>query len=150
MRRFKKYSQTVWPVATGELRLTFAEIPSAILDVNWNPNGESIIVETSSGTWLMDVSTGRITAKLPYSRCTGDSWGLFGDPGCATFIFNADGSLFLKRKKPLKLWSSSTGQLLAELKSTGQRAEFSPTDKTVLVTSSKDKGTALLWELRLN
>lgn len=139
----------LWDVATGELKLTFAEIPYGISDVSWSPEGKSIIVEGSgrTKTRLMDVLTGGVKATLPYESCTADSW--FGDNECAPFTFNADGSVFTKEKRPLKLWSSSTGQLLAELKSARPPARFSPTDKELLVTRSKDKRTALVWEVRL-
>lgn len=93
----------------------------------------------------MDVLTGRITATLPYQTCTADSW--FHDSDCAPFSFNGDGSVFTKEKHPLKLWSSSTGQLLAELESARPPMRFSPTDNELLVTRSKDKKTALVWEV---
>ena len=140
----------LWDVATGELKLTFAEIPYGISGVSWSPDGESIVVEGSlrTRTRLMDVRTGLVKATLPYQTCTRDSW--FGDSDCAPFIFNVDGSIFSKAKHPLKLFDSRTGQLLAELKSARPPARFSPTDKRILVTRSKDKRTALLWEVRLN
>jgi WD40 repeat protein len=137
----------LWDIATGELSLTFAELPYSISGVSWSPEGNSVIVEGSGRTKarLMDVTTGRIKATLPYETCTSDSW--FGDADCATFNFNADGSMFLKERNPLKIWDSNTGELLAELKSARPPARFSPTDNTLLVTRSKDKRTALVWEL---
>jgi WD40 repeat protein len=137
----------LWDVATGELSLTFAELPYGITGVSWSPEGKSIIVEGSgrTNTRLMDVTTGRAKATLPYQTCVSDSW--FGDNDCATFMFNADGSLFLKERNPLKIWASNTGQLLAELKSARPPVRFSPTDNSLLVTRSKDKRTALVWEL---
>jgi WD40 repeat protein len=137
----------LWDLASGERKLTFAEIPYGISDIHWSPDGKSIVVELSrSKTRLMDVQTGRIKATLPYERCTGDSW--FGDSDCVVFMFNADGSVVTKAKHPLKLWSTSAGQLLAELKSARPPMRFSPTDKEVLVTRSKDKKTAFVWELK--
>jgi WD40 repeat protein len=140
----------LWDVATGEIKLTFAELPYGITTVSWSPEGKSIIVEGSgrTKTRLMDVQTGRVKATLPYERCTSDSW--FGDNECAPFFFNADGSVFSKERHPLKLWDSNTGQLLAELKSARPPARFSPTDPGLLVTRSKDKRAALVWEVRLN
>lgn len=137
----------LWDVATGELKLTFAEIPYGISRVSWSPEGKSIIVEASgrTKTQLMDVQTGRVIATLPYLRCTGDSW--FGGD-CGTFIFSADGGLFSKQEDSIKIWDSSTGQRLAELKTARSPAHFSPADKRVLVTRSTDKKTALLWEIR--
>ena len=137
----------LWDLATGERKLTFAEIPYGISEIHWNPNGKSIIVELSQNrARLMDVLTGRITAALPYQRCVSDSW--FGDNECTVFMFNADGSVVTKEKHPLKLWSTSTGELLAELESARPPMRFSPTDKELLVTRSKDKKTALVWEIR--
>ena len=140
----------LWDLASGELKLTFAEIPYGITEVTWSPEGKSVIVEGTNRTRtrLMDVQTGRVKATLPYETCSRDSW--FGDNGCSPFIFNADGSVFAKAKHPFKLWDSSTGQLLEELKSAHSPAQFSPTDHTILVTRSKDKRTALLWELKFN
>jgi len=138
----------LWDLATGERKLTFAEIPYGISDVHWSPDGKSIIVEGSgrTKTRLMDTLTGRITATLPYETCTSDSW--FGDNECAVFMFNSDGSVFTKEKHLLKLWSTKTGQLLTELESARPPMRFSPTDKELLVTRSKDKKTALVWEIR--
>lgn len=135
----------LWDIATGALKLAFAEIPYGITDLSWSPNGEYIIVEGSGRTKTrqMDVLTGRVKATLPYETCTGDSW--FGDSDCAPFIFNADGTLFAKAKHPIQLWDSSTGQLVTELKSAWPPAQFSPTDKTLLVTRSKDRRTALVF-----
>lgn len=139
----------LWDITTGEWKLTFAKIPYGVTGVYWSPDGKSIIVEGfgRTKTRLMDVPTGRIKAKLPYETCTGDSW--FDDNDCANFDFNADGSVFTKEKHPLKLWSTDTGELLAELKSSRPPALFSPTDKHLLVTKSKDKKTAFVWELTL-
>ena len=93
----------------------------------------------------MDVLTGRVKAKLPYEACSTDQF--FGEGICRTFTFNADGSVFTKEKNPLRLWSSDTGELLAELKSARHPATFSPTDKNLFVTTSKDKKEAIVWEL---
>jgi WD40 repeat protein len=140
----------LWDIATGELKLTFAEIPYGISRLSWSPEGKSILVEGSgrTKTRLMDVLTGRVKATLPYATCSTDSW--FGDSDCGTFFFSADGGLFSKEKNPIKLWDTSTGQLVAELKSARAPARFSPTNNRLLVTRSKDKGTALLWEISLN
>ena len=140
----------LWDVTIGECKLTFEEIPYGISGVDWSPDGRSIIVEGSgrTKTRLMDVSTGRVKAKLPYETCTSDSW--FGDADCAPFTFSADGSVVTKEKNPLMLWSTDTGELLVELKAASPPARFSPTDNQLLVTRSKDKKTALVWELILN
>jgi len=145
----KRELMELWDIATGDLKLTFAEIPYGITNVSWSPKGEYIIVEGSSRTKtrLMDVLTGRVKSTLPYETCTSDSW--FGDSDCAPFIFSADGGLFSKAKHPIQLWDSM-GQLVAELKSAWPPARFSPTDNRLLVTRSKDKRTALMWEVRLN
>jgi WD40 repeat protein len=137
----------LWDVSTGELKLTFEEIPDGITEVSWSPNGRSIVVVGSQRTKarLMDVLTGRVKAKLPYEACSPDQF--FGSGICKLFVFNADGSVFTKEKNPLRLWSSDTGELLAELKSARHPATFSPTDKYLLVTTSKDKKAAMVWEL---
>jgi WD40 repeat protein len=140
----------LWDVATGECKLTFAEIPVGISAVHWSTDGKSIIVEGSGRTKarLMDVVTGRVKATLPYETCTTDSW--FGDAECAPFTFNSDGSVVTKERAPLKLWSTDNGGLLAELKDGRPPMRFSPTDNQLLVTRGKDKKTALVWELTLN
>jgi WD40 repeat protein len=137
----------LWDISTGELKLTFEEIPDGITEVSWSPNGKSIVVAGSQRTKarLMDVSTGRVKAKLPYEACNPDQF--FGSGTCRSFVFNADGSVFTKEKNPLRLWSTDTGKLLAELKSARHPATFSPTDKHLLVTTSKDKKAAIVWEL---
>ncbi|HET9713358.1 MAG TPA: hypothetical protein VFP64_15805 [Pyrinomonadaceae bacterium] len=138
----------LWDVATGELQLTLEQIPHGSSSVYWSPDGESIIVQGSGRTKsrLFDLATGRVKAKLPYGSCTGDSW--FGsDDDCNRFVFNLDGTVFVKEKNPVKLWSARTGQLLAELNDARVPVVFSPSDKELFVTSSKDGRTALLWEL---
>lgn len=136
----------LWDISTGRLRLTFETIPYGISRLHWSPDGKSIVVEGSGRTKarLMDVSTGRVKATLPYETCSADTW--FGDD-CGPFIFNVDGSVFLKEQGAIKLWSARTGELLAELKSARGPATFSPTAKEILVTRGKDKRTALLWEV---
>ena len=137
----------LWDVSTGELKLTFEEMPYGITEVSWSTNGKSIVVEGDQRTKarLMDVLTGRVKAKLPYEACSPDQF--FGAGICRSFTFNADGSVFTKEKNPLRLWSADTGELLAELKSAVHPATFSPTDTHLLVTTSKDKKAAIVWEL---
>jgi len=138
----------LWDVATGELKLTLEQMPHGSSRVYWSPAGKSVIVQGSGRTKsrLFDLATGRVIAKLPYGSCTGGSW--FGsDDDCNRFAFNLDGSVFVKEKNPVKLWSARTGQLLAELKDARVPLVFSPTDKALFVTSSKDGRTLLLWEL---
>ncbi len=136
----------LWDISTGRLRLTFETIPYGISRVHWSPDGKAIIVEGSGRTKarLMEVTTGRVKATLPYETCSWDSW--FGDD-CGSFIFNADGSLFFKEQGTIKLWSTRSGELLAELKSARRPATFSPNAKDILLTRGKDKRTALLWEV---
>ena len=137
----------LWDLSTGELQLTFAEIPYGITEISWSTDGKSIVVEGDQRTKarLMDVLTGRVKAKLPYEACSPDQF--FGAGICRSFTFNADGSVFTKEKNPLRLWSSDTGELFAELKSARHPATFSPTDKHLLVTTSNDKKAAMVWEL---
>ena len=138
----------LWTVATGEMKLTLEQMPHGSSRVYWSPDGKSVIVQGSGRTKsrLFDLATGRVIAKLPYGSCTGDSW--FGyDDDCNHFAFNLDGSVFVKEKNPVKLWSARTGQLLAEFKDARVPLVFSPTDKALFVTSSKDGRTLLLWEL---
>jgi WD40 repeat protein len=137
----------LWDVSTGELKLTFAEIPYGITEISWSTDGKSIVVEGDQRTKarLMDVVTGRVKAKLPYEACSHDQF--FGSGICRSFTFNADGSVFTKEKNPLRLWSADTGELLAELKSARHPATFSPTDKNLLVTTSTDEKAAMVWEL---
>jgi WD40 repeat protein len=130
------------------LKLTLEQIPHGSSRVYWSPDGKSVIVQGSGRTRsrLFDLATGRVKAKLPYGSCTGDSW--FGyDDDCNRFIFNLDGSVFVKEKNPVKLWSARTGQLLTELKSARVPLLFSPTDKALFVTSSKDGSIVFLWEI---
>jgi WD40 repeat protein len=144
----RAYVLQLWDLATGQRELNFEELPSYVSKAYWSPDDRSIIVEGErTKARLLDASTGRIKAVLPYRKCTGDSWGLWGDPGCAFFIFSADGSVFLKTKKPLRLWRTQTGQLVTTLKSARLPATFSPSDGVLLVTRGKDKKTALLWEV---
>ena len=138
---------SVWDIATGRLVLTFETVPHGGNDVYWSPNGRTIVVVGGgrTKTRLLDASTGRVQARLPYGACDLGAW--IGDDGCQQFIFNADGSMFLKDKEPLKLWSANAGEFLAELKSAQPPARFSPTAKQLLVTRGKDPRTALLWEV---
>lgn len=136
----------LWDISTGRLRLAFETIPYGISRIHWSPDGKVIIVEGSGRTKarLMDVSTGRVKATLPYETCSSDSW--FGDD-CGPFIFNVDGSLFFKEQGTIKVWSTRSGELLAELKSARGPATFSPIAREILLTRGKDKRTALLWEV---
>ena len=146
----RAHALQLWDLATGQLALNFEELSSYVSEAYWSLDGRSIIVEgETTKARLLDASTGRIIAVLPYHKCTGDSWG-WGDPSCAFFTFSADGSVFLKTKKPLRLWSTRTGQLVAKLKSARLPVSFSPADKALLVTRGKDKKTALLWEVTAN
>jgi WD40 repeat protein len=147
-RAFDRSTEVVklWDIATGQFKLTFERIPN-ISKVHWSPDSKAIVAEGWQRTKarLLDVSSGRVIAKLPYEACSLDSW--FGDSDCATFRFSADSSVFLKEKKPLLIWSAKTGELVAELKDARPPAVFSPTAKATLVTRGKDKKTALIWEI---
>ena len=139
----------LYDVETGQLRLTFENVPEGVQDIYWSPDGGRLV----AGGWartnprVLDTRTGRVTARLPYGSCTPDSW--VGDGDCEPFRFSADGRVVFKQRNPLKLWSAETGQLLAKLEDVTGSAEFSPTDKQLLVTRGKDKKTALLWEVSL-
>ncbi len=153
LRESKKFFETpyylsLWDRASGNLILTFEKLPAWMRNVHWSPNGKTIVL-VGYGRYkvrLLDASSGRITATLPYSGCTSDSF-FGGDNGCQTFLFNADSSLFLKATIPLKIWSSKTGKLLEQLNSARLPFEFSPVDKNLLVTAGKDETTALLWSV---
>lgn len=139
----------LYDVATGQVRLTFENVPEEVMQIYWSPDGGHIVVVGRWGTKtrFLDTRTGRVIARLPYSGCTPDT--LWGSTGCESFIFSADGRITLKQKQPLKLWSTETGELLATLDATGGDARFSPTDKRMLVTRGKDKKTILVWDVSI-
>jgi WD40 repeat protein len=147
--RLENYAMLkLWDAATGQLKMYLERVPQGVSEVFWSPDGKTIIVDGSGQTRarLMDVVTGRVKAKLVYQTCTSDSWS-FGYDYCSGYIFNADGSVFLKQEYPLKLWSTNAGEFLGELKRARMPVVFSPADKRLLLTLSKDKRTALLWEV---
>ncbi len=136
----------LYDVETGQVRLTFENVPEGVQDIYWSPDGSHIVAAgwAKTSPRVLDAHTGRVTGRLPYSGCTSDSW---WDTGCEGFRFSADGRVVFKQKNPLKLWSTENGQLLAQLEDVASRAVFSPTDKHLLVTRGQDKRTALLWEV---
>ncbi|HEX8845707.1 MAG TPA: hypothetical protein VF791_13730 [Pyrinomonadaceae bacterium] len=138
---------SLWDVATGQKLLRFETLPYGVKTVYWSPKGNALVVEGYYGmhTRLMDARTGRVVAKLPYDGCAAGSW--FGSSGCEPFVFSADGRLFLKQKKPLRLWSALTGELLTTLEEADAFARFSPTDNRLLVTRGKDKKALLFWDV---
>lgn len=138
----------LWDISTGQVKMYLERVPQGVSGVYWSPDGKTVIVEGSGGTKarLMDVVTGRVKAKLVYTTCTGDSWS-FGYDYCFGYTFNADGSIFLKEEYPLKLWSTNAGEYLGELKRAQMPVIFSPADRELLLTLSKDKRAALLWQV---
>lgn len=144
------YFLSLWDLASGRLILTFEKLPNVMHNVHWSPDGKTIVL-VGFGRYkarLLDATNGRIKAKLPYTGCDPDTF--WGDDGCQAFVFNSDSSIFLKKKEPLKLWSSKTGELLEQLDSARLPFEFCPVDKHLLVTAGKDKRTVLLWEVEIN
>ena len=136
----------LYDTVTAEVRTAFERIP-AVTGCYWSPDGKVIVTVGSARTEtrMLDTSTGRVKARLPYRGCTSDT--LFGNGGCEPFIFSADGRITLKEKDPLRLWSTESGELLTTLDAASTPAVFSPTNPRVLVTRGKDKRTALIWEV---
>lgn len=142
---------SLWEVATGQKIMRFESLPYGAKDIYWNPKGNTLVVEGyyDMHTRLMDARTGRVIAKLPYNGCIYGDW-FGGSSSCGSFNFSADGRIMFKQTNPLKLWSAETGELLTTLETTNTFAEFSPTDKRLLVTRSKDKKAVLMWEITIN
>jgi WD40 repeat protein len=140
---------TFWDLATGRSLVSVEEVPDGVSQVYWSPDGKRMILVGSgrSKARLVTVADGRVKAKLSYGSCAYDR--LFGSNGCEPFFWNADSTVFLKQKTPLKLWSADFGELLTTIQSVNLPAVFSPTDQKLLVTRGKDKRTALLWEITL-
>lgn len=138
----------LYDAATGQLRVTFERVPLINIrrDLHWSLDGHTILVG-SGGAKLLDARTGKVKGSLPFGACTPEIF--FGDDGCQPFILSADGRIAVKVKNPLRLWDADNGTLLKTLDTARAPALFSPTNPRLLITRSKDKKTALLWEIQL-
>jgi WD40 repeat protein len=148
LTRSETSSLKLWDAATGQLVRSFDALPSPY-QVFWSPDAAKLVVVGAGDakTRLIDVSAGRVVAKLPWGGCQWDS--LVGDGGCDPFVFNADSRLTLKLKGELRLFSTATGELITALPGTNRRAAFHPTDPRLLAARGKDKKTIFLLELTL-
>jgi len=135
----------LYDIATGQLRLTFERSDLTLYrrDLQWSADGRTIIV-ARGGAQLLDARTGRVKGSISYRACTPESF--FGDDGCQPFILSADGRMAAKVTNPIRLWSDN-GTLLTTLDNAHAPAEFNPTDPHCLITRSRDKKSALLWEV---
>jgi WD40 repeat protein len=138
----------LYDAATGQLRVTFERVPLINIrrDLYWSRDGHTILVG-SGGAVLLDGRTGKVKGSLPFGSCTPEIF--FGDDGCQPFVLSADGRIAVKVKNPLRLWDADNGTLLTILDNARAPALFSPTNPRLLITRSKDKKTALLWEIQL-
>ena len=137
----------LWDLSTGQLQLSSEKVEVGG-HVYWSPDGKTIVFGGNSTTRarLFDVSTMRIKAKLKFKQCTLDGWFDSG-AGCGPILFNADSTIFLKHTNPVRLWDVKDGHLLVKLSAAKIEVRFSPTDPHLFLTRSKDKKTALLWEV---
>lgn len=137
----------LWDAQTGDELRGFYDLP-APYRLHWSPDGARLVVvgvgETK--TRLLDVSTGRVVAKLSWEGCGPDD-APFGDGTCDPFVFSPDGRLTVKLKGELQLISAETGELVATLPETNRRAAFHPTNSRLLAARSKDKKSILIFEL---
>lgn len=137
---------TLRKIDDGEELLTF-QMPDGVQQLYWAPDGKTLaIVGLEFGPRLVDASTGREIARLPYDNCW--PWTMWGSDGCEPLTFSADGAVVLKAIKPIKLWDTRTVTLIVELKDAHLPAVFSPTDTRLLATRSKNKKSLLLWRLK--
>ena len=131
---------TVWDVASGKVKLQFAQKPAMmyITSVAFSPCGKSVAVGTDGGAvTLWDVATGkRLVAFRGHTSRVG------------AIAFSPDGQTLATASvdKTVRLWDVVTGQERSTL--TGHRGEvncvtFSP-DGYTLATASAD-GTVKLW-----
>jgi hypothetical protein len=135
----------LYDIATGQLRLTFERSDLTLYrhNLQWSADGRTIMVARGSAQ-LLDARTGKVKGSISYGACTPESF--FGDDGCQPFILSADGRMAAKVTNPIRLWSDN-GTLVTTLDNAHAPAEFSPTDPHTLITRSRDKKTALLWEV---
>ncbi|MDT7605153.1 MAG: hypothetical protein QOF61_3150 [Acidobacteriota bacterium] len=139
----------LWNAGTGKLIRSIDTLPAPYL-IFWSPQGERIVTigYAKAKSRVIDLREGRVVARLPWEGCDPESF--FGEGGCDPFTFNADGSITVKLKGELHLFSAETGALFAALPDTHRRAAFNPTDARLLAARSKDKKLIYLYELELN
>jgi WD40 repeat protein len=134
-------------VSSGDLRTTFdIQVVPWNATAHWSPDGRFIVVSGNGQTQtiLVDMRTGQVVVKLPYSGCSPDTW--IGSTGCEPFLFTADGLIAMKQVRPLRLFSTD-GRSLASVEKASLPADFSPTNASMLVTRGQDKRVAVVWEI---
>jgi WD40 repeat protein len=99
---------------------------------------------------LIDVATGRVKAKIPLVA----EWGfdLISDyqKNVDLLYFHPSSQILMgANHNSVRFWDVMTGKLITEKSEARDPAAFSPTGK-LLVTTGKDKKTALLWEVTDN
>ena len=133
-------------VESGAETLTF-ELPKEVHMVYWAPNGTMLVINGYEfKPRLIDAATGRELGRLPFDNCW--PWTMCGSDGCEPFRFNADATVLLQEKEPLKLWDTKTITLIEKLKDAHLPLVFSPTDGQVFATRSENKKSVWLWRLK--
>jgi WD40 repeat protein len=147
----------VYDSSNGEL---VAEIPDSMPPFAFGPGGDVIAVDTRQGIVLKEVETGRTLRQLE------DSEGIFADPrmrNMNALAFSPDGNSVVAARNVLRqssifvldVWSSATGEKLANLPANREAVEhsglvsgvaFAPGEQ-LLATGSHDHSIRL-WDLR--
>lgn len=131
----------VWDVATGKVKLQFAQKPAMmwIESLTFSPDSKSLAVGTDIGAvTLWDVETGDRLANFRGHTSAVHALG-FSPDGTVLATAGAD--------KTVKLWDARTGQERSTL--TGHKGEVSEvlfsSDGKTLATASHNEGTIRLW-----
>jgi WD40 repeat protein len=147
--RQQKLSQThlsMLNVESGEELLAF-QLPDDVHTIYWAPNGKTLAVNGyESKPRLVDAATGREIGRLPLDNCW--PWTMCGSDGCEPLRFNADATVIVQKKEPIKLWDTKTVTLIEKLKDAHLPLVFSPTDSRVFATRSENKKSVWLWRLK--
>jgi len=134
-------------VSSGDVRTTFEiQVVPWNVTAHWSPDGRFVVVAGNGQTQtiVVDMRTGQVVVKLPYSGCSPDTW--IGSTGCEPFLFSADGLIAMKQARPLRLFSTDGGSL-AKVENASLPADFSPTNASMFVTRGQDKRVAVVWEI---
>jgi FOG: WD40 repeat len=126
----------LWDVESGQLR--FALPKSKANDAAFSPDGHWLATasdDSRATARIWDVETGEVKVTMPPLK-----------DRAQRILYSPDGKILVTTNdKGVKLWDTTTGELLASLDEARYPVAFSPDSKTLATGGRKD--TAMLWEI---
>ena len=135
---------------TLEIQPTAGIVTNFLNQLAFSPDGKTYVIGSGNRDYhatLVDVATGRVRAKIPLKV----KWGFdivseyLKDVDLLSF-HPSNEILMGASHQSVSFWDALTGRLIAENAEARDPAKFSR-DGKLLVTTAKDKKTALLWEV---